>query len=400
MYEHVLLSVINWLFKYHKILDEYILRVIYFFYNCGVKIRRVLNQTYDLLNYNGSMDFFYGLSYFIFAIPFALIYDITDLANKPSIFSDTIRIYLEKKDIIDEKLVKKISKKDKVIFENSRTNKYFYTLIMIWNRYNHEHFYLCDFNSNIDNLPDNINYLILNDSFNTEINKLPKSLKYLELGNNFDNNINSYPDGIEHLVFGKEDMRGIFSNLKILPNSLKTLEIYSCKFNKKIDSLPSNLENLVIGKIFNQPVDYLPGSLEILILGTNFQYPLDNLPSKLKKLVLNSIHYKENLNNLPESLLHLEIREKITSVIERFPPKLECLILNIHQKNYDKYSFNNLPDTIKYLTINTIKPLEKIPKDIRLIQLPHNYPYKEDIDKIKCVKFYFHSFRFLIDKYI
>lgn len=93
------------------------------------------------------------------------------------------------------------------------------------------------FNQKIDNLPYNLERLILSDSFNQKIDNLPSKLWCMKIGNNFNQEIDNLPQSLEILDLGNN-------------------------FNKNIDNLPDNMHTLQLGKNFDQEINKLPSAIK------------------------------------------------------------------------------------------------------------------------------------------
>lgn len=145
------------------------------------------------------------------------------------------------------------------------------------------------------------------------------------------------PDTIKKLRLEFED----YSDIKLnnLYNSLKELyisifDLYRTDFNKPINNLPLELENLNIeSETFNQSLDYLPQGLKHLsIKGLLFNKPVNNLPSSLEYIELNTfrnrryiLNYNYDLLSLPENIKHIKVHERylkfnsVELLKERYP---------------------------------------------------------------------------------
>ncbi len=151
--------------------------------------------------------------------------------------------------------------------------------------------------------------------------KVLQKFKKVWFGKYFNKSINFLPSNIEEIRLGLN-----FSKpLTELPSELKSLYLHS---NVSLDNLSQVIENLYLGGIFNlpinnlpdgvkkicinseffnYPIDNLPNTIEELYLHGYFNQPIDNLPNSLKKLVVNCENYTHNLTNLPSNLEILEI---------------------------------------------------------------------------------------------
>lgn len=87
-------------------------------------------------------------------------------------------------------------------------------------------------NQPVENLPDNLEFLILGYHFNSSIDNLPNNIKYLELGSLFSQDIYKLPDKLETLKFiGNYDKPILCS-----PNNLKSINTleYKIIFNNNL----------------------------------------------------------------------------------------------------------------------------------------------------------------------
>lgn len=148
--------------------------------------------------------------------------------------------------------------------------------------------------------------------------------------NNNDNNINS------------------MTLLNNLPNTLKYLEINMVNIIKEnyitqqLENLPYNLETLVIVSYsFNQPLYNLPSGLKKLSISSNkFNQSLDNLPPGLKTLVMSEDAYcgtelTHTLDNIPDTIKKLTIPPDYSIELNKLPISLERIKYNakyIHSK--------------------------------------------------------------------
>lgn len=145
-------------------------------------------------------------------------------------------------------------------------------------------------NDNVDNLPDQLRFLIFGYDFNKSVDKLPSKLKYLEFGESFDQPIDKLPESLKYLILGK-------------------------KFNRSVDNLPKNLKYLILGTNFNGSVDNLPENLTYLKIDNQlqnrfnllFKHPIDRLPMGLTHLYLCIPYYEYQINNLPNYLEELQL---------------------------------------------------------------------------------------------
>lgn len=171
----------------------------------------------------------------------------------------------------------------------------------------------------------------VHDYINNEICiKIFKKFKKIWFGSCFNKPIDFLPDNIEELRLGV----GFSKPLNKLPSRLKYLYLHSSisldnlsivpenlylggNFNLTINNLPEGIKKIYIdSKIFNLPIDNLPNTIEEIYISGIFEQPLDNLPNCLKKLTINCNNYSNNLTNLPINLEILEILNKFTGSLK------------------------------------------------------------------------------------
>ena len=181
---------------------------------------------------------------------------------------------------------------------------------------------------------------------------LPNSLKYLDLGRTFNQPLTSatFPNSLTHLGFGRAFNQSLTPGM--LPTSLETIR-FGMQFDQPLTPgvFGNVLKSLEFGYHFNQPIEagVLPSSLKTLSFFGNFNHPLiipDTLPVSLTHLRLgmwfdHSISFRdlpslthlklghrykdvESLENLPCSLTHLELSEKLWD-LGIFPPNIVAL---------------------------------------------------------------------------
>jgi hypothetical protein len=68
-------------------------------------------------------------------------------------------------------------------------------------------------------------------------------------------------------------------------------------FNQPIDNLPNSITHLELGLRFNQSIDNLPNSITYLKLGSKFNKPINNLPNSIIGIY---VMYKNQFNLLPK----------------------------------------------------------------------------------------------------
>jgi hypothetical protein len=211
----------------------------------------------------------------------------------------------------------------------------------------------------IDNLPINLETLILTCKYDSKLYNLPNKIKRLDIINLYDlETLNFLPNSLEELTIGLvssnydlDKSSGYFSNL---PSTLKKLVIDGNTYNHidvydyKLDlsNLPAGITWLEIkNTLIDFPIfDILPNNLTTLIISSCFTNlvnwnVLDNLPNSLKNLFikinkslycLNS-NVKINLNNLPNSLSQIIVYNNF--ILDIYYPNVTSLILNLTHKD-------------------------------------------------------------------
>lgn len=153
-----------------------------------------------------------------------------------------------------------------------------------------------------------------------------------------------------------------------------------------------NFENVLIEKItcgvklygpLIENFNNLPESLLVLNL-SEYEHTvskLNNLPMGLKELML-PIGYRYELDNLPISLEYLLVQPNIWSQrnLAHLPEGLKTLVIKIHG---DCINFDNLPNGLEKLEIEGILAdnvsLENLPRKLKTLHLP-NYLYVREED--------------------
>lgn len=195
--------------------------------------------------------------------------------------------------------------------------------IFFWDRYNAP---------NIGDIPEKTKVLIFNNNFNNKLLRytIPSSVKFIYFGHNFNDDINDnvIPYGVEYLYF-------------------------SHNYNKLITGIiPNSVKYLIIEGNININVGDIPNSVEYLKINYRNNIQNNALPLSIKYLDI-SIFSPINNNILPNSILYLDIKLKsyrltqdLTDII---PPNVIELIVN---NSLSRTIVKNVPDSVKYLTIN------------------------------------------------
>ena len=143
------------------------------------------------------------------------------------------------------------------------------------------------------------------------------------------------------------------------------------ELNKTNKSFIEKADTIIISEFFNYPITFITNKTKKLLIYCHiYRYPLDNLPSTLihldliypikktdldnlphglKYLKVNSASSKlYNLDNLPATLEHLELAGMILPNINNLPYGLKYLILEYIEI---RSRISNLPDTLETISI-------------------------------------------------
>lgn len=129
-------------------------------------------------------------------------------------------------------------------------------------------------------------------------------------------------------------------NNNSIPDIFTFIKFCSFIDNGNSDNLPKSLLHLDLGDHFDNTVNNLPLKLLTLILGYSFNHYVDLLPEGLIKLSL-GCRFNQKLDDLPSSLKILEINKNLEIF---FGYNCTTLIYN--------YKINNLPGSINKILIS------------------------------------------------
>ena len=246
-----------------------------------------------------------------------------------------------------------------------------------------------DFNQNIDNLPDSIQYITTGARFNTIITKIPESLlslifhhyslynyplifnqsskklRKIILGYDFNQSIDTFPDHIETITFTPDS--SFDQQIIKLPANLKHLSL-PLDYQSTIMKFPNGLIDIEINSNLNGSINYLPASVRKIQCNMHFGGKLDYLPYSLHTLLFMGalgrniyINYGNRLDKLPYMLSELELPSNYNFVLNNLPINLQYIDVGIR---YNKL-IDNLPPNVKILHFNDSaifdKPLNKLP---------------------------------------
>jgi hypothetical protein len=124
-------------------------------------------------------------------------------------------------------------------------------------------------------------------------------------------------------------------------------------FNQSIDNLPDTIEHIELGWEFNTPINKLPKNLKEIIFDNFYNQPLTCLPEGLTSIRFHK-HFNQPLNkfNLPRTLKHLYIGRNFNHKFEPgdLPEGLETLLF-IDNSKYSHNLEGVLPKSIKNLKV-------------------------------------------------
>lgn len=152
--------------------------------------------------------------------------------------------------------------------------------------------------------------------------------------------------------------------------------------NNTLSYLPAgllSLENLKMLKVNGywagddwdiEKLENLPESLTHIDISNNMIRKLENLPSNLKHLIIYDNKISE-IENIPEGLIELSIGDNKISKIKNLPESLTYL--DLYSNKIDK--IENLPKSLSYFSIwkNRLSKIENLPQNIKRIDLRDNH---------------------------
>lgn len=176
-----------------------------------------------------------------------------------------------------------------------------------------------NFNHPVDHLPDSVMSIQFGDRFNTEIKKFPARMTKLKFGKDFNQKIENLPSETKFLEFGDN-----FNQELELPESVCMVQ-FGKEYNKPIKG--GTLHRVWCGDDFNQPIDTLSGclSLKYVKFGHGFQQSIDDLPDSVVELEL-SRHYSGAVSKLPKKLMELRIPSKYKEIVSKIVPRRATVV--------------------------------------------------------------------------
>lgn len=209
----------------------------------------------------------------------------------------------------------------------------------------------------IETLPDSVKEIHMCTNEDFPIRKWPKNLTDVKIENttSITHLVNSLPDYIEHLIIGSNSICNVVDKF---PSNLKKLEFNpSINFYGNLDNLPDGIETIKFWNdcVFVLPVNNLPSSLLKLNLGDKYNLPVDNLPEHLTHLTFGDLCYEnmessfnQPINNLPNNLKVIALGFNFSQSIDNLPDSVQILCLL--NPNYN-IQINKLPRDLKEIWI-------------------------------------------------
>ena len=275
-----------------------------------------------------------------------------------------------------------------------------------------------EFNQYVNNLPPLLLSLEFGDNFNKPVNNLPYLLQNLKFGLYFNQSVDKLPIFISNIIFESLSYSNIIINK--LPEHINTLE-FSCSLpNEQIKKIPKMLKKLIFSNKtslsyeinLHENLEYLEiHGLSINELNFDYNCRLNNLilhsynhkltylPESIKILKLTLCCNNVNLlNNLPNSIEELELFDvcgfapnfELNNILDNLPNSIKKLNL---KKTKIQIILNNLPNSIEHLSlpINYDLDIDKLSKNIIIIECNKKYKFIKKIKKNKKIKIIFYD---------
>lgn len=236
------------------------------------------------------------------------------------------------------------------------------------------------FNKPINNLPDSVCYIDLEESqFEHPINKYPKKLKSIYFPTYYPHKIKNLADSIKKICIPEWCITcSIFSTdiiyLKIYNNFV---DIFEDIFYTSI--LPKTLEFLTLGYRFNHTIHEYPPNLRYLEFSKLYNQETGNIPDTVKSLIFGN-YYDKKIMALPENLEYLEFGNSYDVDLPDLPSKLHTLKFGkFYNKNINAvpsikklYIGERFRSNILNLSLDTIIYVDPIKYKFVLKKCPNN----------------------------
>lgn len=207
----------------------------------------------------------------------------------------------------------------------------------------------------------------------------------IRLKNGYDTRLKYLPENLLNLYLSKHH------NPNAQINSNITNLYLDNRYNKKINLIDMQSENIDFGYQYTQPIDNLNDNVKKITIRSNYLLPLDNLPPSVKELNLTN-EFNSSLDYLSNTLEILKINDTdYTHSLDNLPFGIKYFEFNV--KRYDEpnsiiINLNNLPNSIETLKVqyfNFLLGIKKLPtkiKEIIIIGISKKYYVPLNIQKL------------------
>ena len=229
--------------------------------------------------------------------------------------------------------------------------------------------------------------IIFNDLFDQLLPQLPDCITHITFGRKFDKEVR----------VREEEDTGLVGTINCLPRNLVYLK-FGDFFNQRVDALPYTITHLIFGDCFEQSVDHLPISLEYLYFGKFFKERVDNLPPNVKFLRFDDF-FNQSLQNIPPSVEVIYTGFNYSQPLVGLPNGLKFITIG---NNY-RYSIQELPDSVEVIALGyfkgeqtegkrpairkyywclvTSEDIKKLPKNLKYLYMNEKYDGFDQIVK-------------------
>lgn len=149
-----------------------------------------------------------------------------------------------------------------------------------------------------------------------------------------------------------------FHNIDNLPKNTNNIKLntYYIRYNNQIDNLPTMLLILKINN-YNRYINNLPKSLIKLELKYNFNKKINKLPTNLKILMVGE-EFNQQLDNLPNNLIKLSFHRYYKIISKKYNSGI-------------LYNFDLLPESLRIINIpyGYTKKINDLPASVEIIQI-------------------------------
>ena len=254
-----------------------------------------------------------------------------------------------------------------------------------------------DFNHNLDNLPNFLEYLILPWNYSQPLDNLPNFLVYLELPNKYTYCLNNLSDSIEKIIFYSCDkIKKIINNkftVPTVPKYISDLSTYLDKsqhIDKIFVKLPKNLKLLDL--TYFEKLNLYSELLELNTNNLNSQYkkeiinqnlPLNNLPKNLRVIKFPSNYTQIQIEKIPQNIVKIWLSNTFNSSVDKLlncnfgtnKPRPPTFITHLVFGDEFSQSVCHLPKTLTHLYFGKKfnKSVDMLPESIIFIHFGHQF---------------------------